>query len=126
MNFNAFKIILKIHKKIIKTDPGPDKVSFKLVEIVLTTHGIQNLFEFYMLPTLQQSFEDFPLELTIHRKDNSPKPVNHRLTLKEEPKVKSDIRKFPAHNILQVGFTMQTSRINNRRVITLLSLDVLV
>ena len=28
------------------------------------------------------------------------KPVNHRLTLKEWPKVKSDIRRFPAHNIL--------------------------
>ena len=57
------------------------------------------------------------MQICIHRKDNSPKPVDHRLTLKEAPKVKSDIRGFPAHNILQVGFTLQTSRINNKRVI---------
>ena len=57
------------------------------------------------------------MQICIHLKDNSPKPVNHRLTLKEGPKVKSDIRRFPAHNILQVGFTLQTSRINNKRVI---------
>ena len=29
------------------------------------------------------------MQICIHRKDNSPKPVNHRLTLKERPKVKS-------------------------------------
>ena len=57
------------------------------------------------------------MQICIHRKDNSPKPVNHHLTLKEGPKVKSDIRRFPAHNILQLGFTLQTSRINNKRVI---------
>ena len=58
------------------------------------------------------------MQICIHRKDNSPKPVNHHLTLKEGPKVKSDnIRRFPAHDILQVGFTLQTSRINNKRVI---------
>ena len=50
--------------------------------------------------------------------DNTPKPVNHHLTLKEESKVKSDnIRRFPAHDMLQVGFILQTSRINNERVI---------
>ena len=32
-----------------------------------------------------------PMQICIHWKDNSPKPVNHRLTLKEEPKFKSDI-----------------------------------
>ena len=59
------------------------------------------------------------MQICIHWKDNSPKPVNHRLTLKEGPKVKSDhIRRFPAHDILQVGFTFQTSRINNKRVIS--------
>ena len=42
--------------------------------------------------------------------------VNHHLTLKENPKVKSNnIRRFPAHDILQVGFTLQTSRINIKR-----------
>ena len=56
------------------------------------------------------------MQICIHRTENSPKPVNHRLTLKEGPKVKSDISRFPAHNILQVGFTLQTSRINNKRV----------
>ena len=59
------------------------------------------------------------MQICIHRKDNSPQPVNHRLTLKEEPKVKSNnIRRYPAHDILQVGFTLQTSRINNKRVIS--------
>ena len=56
------------------------------------------------------------MQICIHRKDNSPKPVNHRLTL-EGPKVKSNnIRRFPAHDFLYVGFTVQTSRINNKRV----------
>ena len=59
-----------------------------------------------------------PMQICIHRKDNSPKSVNHCLTLKEGPKVKSDIRRFPGHNILQVGFTLQTSKINNKRVIS--------
>ena len=37
-----------------------------------------------------------------------------RLTLEEGPKVKSDhIRRFPAHDFLHVGFTSETSRINN-------------
>ena len=59
------------------------------------------------------------MQICIHCQDNSPKPVNHRLTLKEGPKVKSDnIRKFPAHDILQVGFTLQTSRINNKAVLS--------
>ena len=41
------------------------------------------------------------------------------LTLKEGPKVKSDhIKRFSAHDFLQVGFTLQTSRINNKRVIS--------
>ena len=59
-----------------------------------------------------------PMQICIQRKDNSPKLVNYHLTLKERPKVKSDnIRRFPAHDILQVGFTLQTSRINNKWVI---------
>ena len=59
------------------------------------------------------------MQICIYRKDNSPKPVNHRLTLKEGRKVKSDnIRRFPANDILQVGFTLQTSRTNNKRVIS--------
>ena len=79
------------------------------------------------------------MQICIHRKDNSPKPVNHRLTLKDlfiwgftslstlyrsyhddlegGQKVKSDIRRFPAHDILQFGFTLQTSRVNNKQVI---------
>ena len=61
------------------------------------------------------------MQICIHWKDNSPKPVNHRLTLKEGPKVKSDIRRFPAHDIQQVGFTLQTSRINNKGVISILT-----
>ena len=58
------------------------------------------------------------MQICIHWKDNSPNPVNHHLTSKEGPKIKSDnIRRFPAHDILQVGFTLQTSTINNKRVI---------
>ena len=57
------------------------------------------------------------MQICIHQKDNSSKPVNHRLTLKEGPKVKSDnIRTFLAHDILQVGFTLQTSRYNNKQL----------
>ena len=59
------------------------------------------------------------MQICIHRKDNSPKPVNHRLTLKERPKVKSEnIRRFPAHDLLLVGFILQTSRTNNKQVIS--------
>ena len=59
------------------------------------------------------------MKICIHQKDNSPKPVNHRLTLTEEPQVKSNnIRRFPAHDFLGVGFTLQTSRINKKRVIS--------
>ena len=64
------------------------------------------------------------MQICIHWKDNSPKPVNHHLTLKEGPKVKSEnIRRFPAHDILQVGLTLQTSRINNKRVISTFKFD---
>ena len=55
-----------------------------------------------------------PMQICIHWEDNSPKPVNHRLTLKEGPKVKSDVRIFPPNDILQFGFTLQTSRINSK------------
>ena len=56
------------------------------------------------------------MQICIHRKDNSPKPVNHLFTLKEGPKVKSDhIKRFPTHDILQVGFTLKTSTINNKQ-----------
>ena len=42
-----------------------------------------------------------PMQICIHRKDNSPKPVNHRLTLKERPTVKCEnIRRFPAYDLL--------------------------
>ena len=59
------------------------------------------------------------MQICIHRKDNSPKLLNHRLTLKEGPKVKSDnIGRFTAHDIIQVGFKLQTSRINNKRVVS--------
>ena len=49
------------------------------------------------------------------------------LTLNERPKVKSvHTRRFPAHDFLHDGFTSQTSRTNNKRVIELLSLAMLV
>ena len=55
------------------------------------------------------------MQICIQWKDNSPKPVTHHLTLKEGPKVKFDnIRRFPTSDILQVGFTLQTSRTNNK------------
>ena len=59
------------------------------------------------------------MQICIHQKNNSQKPVNHHLTLKEGPKIKSDnIRRFPAHDFLQVGFTLQTSRTNNKQAIS--------
>ena len=48
----------------------------------------------------------------------SPKSVNHRLTLKEGPKVKSEhIRRLSAQDFLLVGFTLPTSVSNNKQVI---------
>ena len=47
-----------------------------------------------------------PMQICIHRKDNSPKPVNHRLTLKEGPKVKSNIRRFLTQDFVRVGFVL--------------------
>ena len=44
------------------------------------------------------------MQTCIHCKDNSPKPANNRLTLKEVPNIP----------------TWQTSRINNKRVISTL------
>ena len=42
-----------------------------------------------------------------------------RLTLKERSKVKSDhSNRFPAHDFLYVGLPSQTSRTNNKRVIS--------
>ena len=39
--------------------------------------------------------------------------------LKEGLKVKSDhIKRFPGYDILSVGFTLQTSRTNNKQVIS--------
>ena len=70
-----------------------------------------------MTPYLQNIFKKRIgelMQICIHRKDNSPKPVNHRLPLKEGPKVKSGIRRFQAHDILQVGLTLRTTRINNK------------
>ena len=45
-----------------------------------------------------------------------------RLTLKKKPKVKSDhTKRFPAHGFLYVGIPSQTSRTNNKRVISTLN-----
>ena len=57
------------------------------------------------------------MQICIDRKDNLPKPVNNCLTL-EGPKVKSNIIKRFTATILQIGFTLQTSRVNNKRVIS--------
>ena len=56
------------------------------------------------------------MQICIHWKDNSPKQVNHRLTLKERPK--GQIGRSSAHNIVQVGFILQTSRTNNKHIIS--------
>ena len=45
-----------------------------------------------------------PMQICIHWNDNSPKPVNHCLTLKEGPKVKSNMRRFLAQDFILVGF----------------------
>ena len=44
---------------------------------------------------------------------------NPHLTLKEGPKVKSDhTERFPAHDFLDFGLPFQSSRTNNKRVIS--------
>ena len=44
---------------------------------------------------------------------------NPHLTLKEGPKVKSDqTKRFPVHDFLDFGLPFQSSRTNNKRVIT--------
>ena len=59
------------------------------------------------------------MQICIHWKDNSPETVNNRLTLKEGPKVKSDhSTRFPGHDYPYVGLPSQTSRINNKQVIS--------
>ena len=40
--------------------------------------------------------------------------------MKKGPKVTSDIRRFPAHDFLQDGFTLQPHRTNNKQVISTL------
>ena len=63
---------------------------------------------------------------THRRTDANLYPLERQLTkasepsfdLEEGPKVKSDIRRFSAHDILQVGLTLQTTRINNKCVIS--------
>ena len=55
----------------------------------------------------------------IYRKGNSPKPVNHHLTLTEGPKAKSNIiRRFPAYDFLQVDSALQAFRTNNKQVLS--------
>ena len=59
------------------------------------------------------------MQICIYYKDNSPKPVDRCLTLKEGPKVKSDhTKRFPAHDFLYVGLPSQTARTNNKQVIS--------
>ena len=59
------------------------------------------------------------MQICIHWKDNSPKKPNHHVTLKEGPKAKLEhIRRFPDHDFLYIGFTLQTSRTNNKQVIS--------
>ena len=49
-----------------------------------------------------------------------------RLTWKKRPKVKSDLTKrFPAHDFLHVGIPSQTSRTNNKRVISTFTFETL-
>ena len=58
----------------------------------------------------------------MHRKTDANLYPERQLTKASEPsfdleggaKGQTDIRRFPDHNILQVGFTLQTSRINLR------------
>ena len=58
---------------------------------------------------------------TINKLDISTFKFGYpRLTLKGGPKDKSDhIKRFPAHDLLQVGLPSQTSRTNNKRVISI-------
>ena len=60
------------------------------------------------------------MQICVHQKDNLTKPVNHCLTLKEMPKVKSDhIKRFLAQDFLKVGFTLQTSTTIDKRILSI-------
>ena len=54
-----------------------------------------------------------------NKQDINTNFCNPHLTLKEGPKVKSDHTKtFPAHDFLDFGLPFQSSRTNNKRVIS--------
>ena len=58
-----------------------------------------------------------PMQICIHRNDNSPKPVNHHLTLKEAQgqnmKTSEDSQPMASYKLVS-----QTSRTNNKQVIS--------
>ena len=64
-------------------------INFKMMAIVFSNDAKNSCFHNLKLDLRIGE----PMQICIHRKDNSRKPVNHRLTLKEGPKVKSDIRR---------------------------------
>ena len=97
--------------------------SMSLVHNLYPYDFVSCLVLFYMVYVTKHQLDlriGEPMQICIHRKDNSPKPVNHCLTLKEGPKVKFNNRRFLAQDFVQVGFTLQTSRINNKQVISTL------
>ena len=73
-----------IWHKICNTASVPNESKF--------FHSLPN----FLVPKATRPTHRRPMQICIHRKDNSPKPANHCLTLKEGPKVKSNIRKFLA------------------------------
>ena len=55
----------------------------------------------------------------MNKQDINTNFGNPHLTLKEGPKVKSDhTKRFPAHDFLDFGLPFQSSRTNNKRVIS--------
>ena len=55
----------------------------------------------------------------MNKQDINTNFGNPHLTLKEGPKVKSDhTERFPAHDFLDFGLPFQSSRTNNKRVIS--------
>ena len=73
-------------------------ISFASYEHFLTL--CINLGKFQTIPCKLDLRIREPLQICIHRRDNSTKPVNHCLTLKEGPKVKANIRRFLAQELV--------------------------
>ena len=88
---------------------------------------LKHIHRYIQILTWLQRSSTIETRPTYQRTDANLYPPERQFTKVSEPpfdlergaKVKSNnIRRFPAHDFLWVGFTLQTSRTNNKRVIS--------